>query len=120
MFRETMWFKKGELDAQAAQAAAEEHARTGRVTVDKSDLLPIDERYKDDGSLSRTDKELYSLRTGATVSTAAVRADSHPGASHRVSEDALIGEMKGGRNRIIAIIAVAVVAVILLILLVAR
>ena len=121
-FRETMWFKKGDLDAQAAQAAAEEHARTGKITSDKSDLLPIDERYKDDGSLSRTDKELYSLRTGATVSTAAVRApsESAAGASIKVSEDALIGEMKGGRNRIFAIIAVVVVALVLLIALLAR
>jgi len=120
-FRETMWFKKGELDAQAAQAAAEEHARTGKVTLDKSDLLPIDERYKDDGSLSRTDKELYSLRTGATTSHTALRAaDDQPATSSKVSEDALIDEMKGGRNRIVAIIAVAVVAVLLLILLIAR
>jgi eukaryotic-like serine/threonine-protein kinase len=118
-FRETMWFKKGELDAQAAEAAAAEHARTGKIVTDKSDLLPIDERYKDDGSLSRTDKELYSLRTGATVSTAAV-SEPAPGASIKVSEDALIGEMKGGRNRIFAIIAVAVVALVLLIVLLAR
>jgi eukaryotic-like serine/threonine-protein kinase len=120
-FRETMWFKKGELDAQAAQAAAEEHARTGKITSDKSDLLPIDERYKDDGSLSRTDKELYSLRTGATTSHPALRAAADPvGVSQRVSEDALIDEMKSGRNRVFAIIAIVVVAVVLLIWLIAR
>lgn len=120
-FRETMWFKKGELDSQAAQAAAEEHARTGKVTSDKADQLPIDERYKDDGSLSRTDKELYSLRTGATQATPALRAPSHPaGVSNKVSEDALIGEMKSGRSKVFAIIAVALVAIVLLIILVAR
>src|SRR5258708_5163474 len=43
-FRETMWFKKGELDAQAAQAAAEEQATTGNDAVsDRADSLPIDE-----------------------------------------------------------------------------
>ena len=33
-----MWFKKGDLDAQAAQAAAEERAKTGKeVATDKAD-----------------------------------------------------------------------------------
>jgi serine/threonine-protein kinase len=119
-FRETMWFKKGELDSQAAQAAAEEHALTGKHASDKVDQLPIDERYKDDGSLSRTDKELYSLRTGGTLTTGAVRDSASHSSTTKVSEDALIGEMKGGRNKVFAIIAVAVVAVVLLILLIAR
>ncbi|HEU4731849.1 MAG TPA: serine/threonine-protein kinase [Kofleriaceae bacterium] len=120
-FRETMWFKKGELDAEAAQAAADEHARTGKLTTDKADLLPIDERYKDDGTLSRSDKEKYSLRTGATVATAALRdSGGPPGASGKVSEDALIGEMKRGRNKIFAILAVAVVVLVLIVLLIAR
>ena len=117
-FRETMWFKKGELDAQAAQAAAEEHAKTGKLaTADRADLLPIDVRYDDDGSLSRSDKEKYSLKTGATAMTAAVR---DPGMSGRVSEDALIGEMKGGRNLVFAVIAIGLAAVALIVFLIAR
>src|SRR5690606_8264760 len=57
-FRETMWFKKGDLDAQAALAAAEERARTGKdVASDKADSKPIDERYNDDGTITRGDKE---------------------------------------------------------------
>lgn len=121
-FRETMWFKKGELDAQAAQAAAEERAKTGKdASADKADSLPIDERYKDDGSLSRSDKEKYSLRTGATMMTTAIRdSGGHTGTSSKVSEDALIDEMKGGRNKIFALIAVGVVAIVLIILLVVR
>ena len=108
-FRETLWFKKGELDAQAAELAAEERAKTGKdVATDKADSLPIDERYKDDGSVSRSDKEKYSLRTGATTMTAAVR---EPGASlsNKVSEDALIGEMKRGRNKVLAFIALGII-----------
>ena len=99
-FRETMWFKKGDLDAQAAQAAAEERARTGKdVATDKADSLPIDERYKDDGSITRGDKEKYSLRTGATQMMAAVDAIARRQPSGtKVSEDALIGEMKKGRS----------------------
>ena len=60
-FRETMWFKKGELDAQAAENAAASARSTGKdVATDKADSLPIDERYKDDGSISRGDKEKYA------------------------------------------------------------
>ncbi|HEX7700143.1 MAG TPA: hypothetical protein VF403_05465, partial [Kofleriaceae bacterium] len=123
-FRETMWFKKGDLDTQAAVAAAEERARTGKdVAADKADSLPMDERYKDDGSISRGDKEKYSLRTGATQMMAALRAgEAPPGASgsHKVSEDALIGEMKGGRSKVLIAIVIGVVALVLLIVLVAR
>jgi len=129
-FRETMWFKKGELDAQAAQAAAEEHARTGKVTSDKADQLPLDERYKDDGSLSHSDKDKYSLRTGATQSSKAIRdSGSHagsgtsaaPGAKvSKVSEDELIGEMKGGRNKVIAILAVALAVLAVIVFLIVR
>ena len=118
-FRDTMWFKKGELDSQAAQAAADEHARTGNVTSDRADHLPIDERYKDDGSLSHTDKQLYSLRTGATQSTTALREATQSG-TDKVSEDALIDEMKGGRRRLFAIIAVALAVVAVLVFLIAR
>jgi eukaryotic-like serine/threonine-protein kinase len=121
-FRETMWFKKGELDAQAAQAAAEEHAVTGNeVATDKADSLPIDERYKDDGTLSRSDKEKYSLRTGGTMMTAAMRdSGSNAAMSNKISEDALIGEMKGGRNLVIALLAIGLVVVGLIIFVIVR
>ena len=113
-FRETMWFKKGELDAQAAQAAADERAKTGKdVSADKADSMPIDERYKDDGSITRGDKEKYSLRTGATQMMSSVKDPSEAGASMaKVSEDALIGEMKGGRTWIVFAIIGALLAVI--------
>jgi hypothetical protein len=112
-FRETLWFKKGELDAQAAEAAAEARARTGKDGgPDKTDLLPIDERYRDDGSLSRTDKDKYSLRTGATMNHKALREPT----SARIkgsSDDALIGELKSGRNAILIVIAVGLVAIVI-------
>jgi len=114
-FRETMWFKKGDLDAQAAQKAAEEG---GKDAVDKADSLPIDERYKDDGTISRGDKERYSLRTGATQMMAALK-DRGTGGSSKISEDALIGEMKGGRSWILLAIVGGVIAIFVIILLVA-
>ena len=122
-FRETMWFKKGDLDAQAAVAAAEEHQRTGKeVATDKADSLPIDERYKDDGSITHGDKDKYSLRTGATMMMASVK-EPGPGQSMtggKVSEGDLIGEMKGGRSWVIALIIVAVLGVGFLLFMVAR
>jgi hypothetical protein len=118
-FRETMWFKKGDLDAQAAVAAAEERARTGKdVGGEKADSLPMDERYKDDGSISRGDKDKYSLRTGATQMMSAVNPASSM--SGKVSEDALIGEMKKGRSTIFILIGLGVVGLALLIFLLAR
>jgi len=105
-FRETMWFKKGELDVAAAEEAA---AAGDAAAAGKADLLPIEERYTDDGSITRGDAEKYSLKTGATSMMPAMR-DTSPSAS--VSERELVGEMKGGRNVVIAVIVVAIIIAI--------
>lgn len=93
-----MWFKKGDLDAQAAVAAAEERARTGKdADKDKADSKAMDERYNDDGTLSRQDAEKYSLRTGATQMMPSIKEGQSKmsGSIGKVSEEELIGEMKG-------------------------
>jgi hypothetical protein len=118
-FRETLWFKKGELDAAAAQVAAEERAK-GKDVADKADALPIDERYKDDGTISRTDKEKYSLKSGHTQAMPAYKAQPKASLSTKVSEDALVSEMKGGRMPIIIAIVVGVIAIIGIVALIAR
>jgi serine/threonine protein kinase len=118
-FRETLWFKKGELDAQAAQAAAEARARTGKDGgPDKVDSLPIDERYRDDGSLSRTDKHRYSLRTGLTTRQNVFRDPT--GNPIKGADDTLIGELKSGRNWIVAAIAAGLVIVAIAVFLIMR
>lgn len=105
-FRETMWFKKGDLDA----AAAEEAARSGDgAAQDKADSLPMEDRYKDDGTISSSDADRYSLRTGQTSSMPVMR--DAPSAASSVSERDLIGELKGGRKKIFFIIGAAVVVV---------
>jgi len=105
-FRETMWFKKGDLDA----AAAEEAARSGDgAAQDKADSLPMEDRYKDDGTISSSDADRYSLRTGQTSSMPVMR--DAPSAGSSVSERDLIGELKGGRKKIFFIIGAAVVVV---------
>jgi eukaryotic-like serine/threonine-protein kinase len=120
-FRDTLWFKKGELDAQAAQAAAEERAVGNDLAHDKADMLPIDERYKDDGTVSRSDKEKYSLRTGKTAAITVMRDPAVSASmSSKVSEDALIDEMKGGRNVVFAIIGIGVIVVALIIFLLVK
>ncbi len=87
-----MWFKKGELDAQAAQAAADERARTGKDTgANAADSRPMDERYNDDfaSDHARGDKEKRFLRTGSTMMMKSKR-DARNGASasvRKVSED---------------------------------
>ncbi|MCX5742911.1 MAG: hypothetical protein NT062_10490, partial [Proteobacteria bacterium] len=125
-FRETMWFKKGDLDSAAAVAAEEERTRTGKddaANPGAADTLPIDERYKDDGSISRDDKDKYSLRTGATTMMASIKDPTAPSASMsnaKVSEGDLIGEMKGGRTWVVALILAGVVGVGVLIFFIAR
>jgi hypothetical protein len=108
-FRETMWFKKGELDEAAAAAAEGDEAKT------RVDELPIEDRYKDDGTLTTADAERLTLRTGATSAMPAVpRAEVVPG--ERMGEDDLVSELKAGRTRIFLIaLTVAVVAAMLLV-----
>ena len=111
-FRETMWFKKGELDEAAAAAAAA--AQEGELALDRADALPIEDRYKDDGTLSRQDAERLSLRTGATSMMQAQR-DPHAAAVHGrrgkgLSEDDLVDEMKRGRGLLIFVVLLVLVA----------
>lgn len=97
-FRETMWFKKGDLDAVAAEEAAVA-AQQGKVVADKADEIPIEDRYGDDGTLSSGDQHRYSLKTGHTQHMPAIQETAGPVGD--VSEDELIGEMKSGRMAMI-------------------
>jgi hypothetical protein len=112
-FRETMWFKKGELDEAAAAAAAA--MKEGELALDKADALPIEDRYKDDGTLGRQDVERLSLRTGATHMMQAVRDPNAAVVEGRrgkgLSEDDLVGEMKSGRGLLILVILLVLAAI---------
>jgi hypothetical protein len=112
-FRETMWFKKGELDAQAASEAVVAQQQ-GAIVSDKADQLPLEDRYEDDGTLSTQDQHSFSLRTGHTQAMPAMKDErAHaPSAGDSVSAEDLIGEMKGGRGAIIAAVVVGLVVVI--------
>jgi len=56
-FRETLWFKKGEVEAHVAS----KNAASSSPQVATGDL-PVEDRYQDDGSLSRQDESKYSLK----------------------------------------------------------
>jgi serine/threonine-protein kinase len=116
-FRETMWFKKGELDEAAARAAAQAKPEAG-VSA-KADEMEMDERYSDDGSITQQDQERLSLRTGATMMMDSVNP-GQPAPRGQVSEDYLVSEMTEGRNKILLILGVAVVVVGLALFLIIR
>lgn len=115
-FRETLWFKKGELDAQAAQTAQAAQAseggkdgKDGKQVRDKADSMPIEKRYQDDGSVSKDDKQKYSLKTGATDVMPRAKDVAKSSVSGKVSNEELIGEMKQGRNKILLLIGLGAV-----------
>ena len=114
-FRETLWFKKGDLDAAAAEEAARSQDPTQQ---DKADSMPMEERYSDDGTITRSDAERYSLKTGQTSQMPVFPAGQLAGAS--VSEQDLVGEMKSGRKIIFILIGVGVLVLIGVIALFAR
>jgi hypothetical protein len=100
-FRETLWFKKGELDpATAAAAEQESGGQPGEG---------VEDRYEDDGSLTSGDREKFSLKTGGTHS---MPAFGRTAAREDVSSKELINEMKAGRRKIIALIAIGVLLLI--------
>jgi hypothetical protein len=96
-FRETMWFKKGELDEAAAQAAAvaQQASPDAMPVSDKADEMPMEDRYKDDGTISAKDRERLSLRTGQTQMMQAMKepGKKKPGG---VSEEELVSELRSG------------------------
>ena len=61
-FRETLWFKKGELDIQAAQDPD---------GLGAADLLPVEDRYADDGTLAPADTAAFGVQTALTAGPSA-------------------------------------------------
>ncbi len=96
-FRETLWFKKGDMDVRAAEHAAEVPEEQ---LSDKSDTLPIEDRYEDDGSVSRADSVVYGLHTGATQWLKPVGRPSGD-----LEADVLVREMKRQRRVYLALMA---------------
>jgi hypothetical protein len=90
-----MWFKRGDLDVNAnpEPSQGEELA--------EADLLPIEDRYLDDGQLRPEDSLAYGLHTGRTQAIMPRPVPDNLG----VDEAILIGEMKRGRRLYLALLA---------------
>ena len=89
-FRETLWFKKGELDAEQAQLAAD---GDDELRPDTVDILPIEDRYR--GAVHESDTSQFGVHTGTTQAVGIERAGG--AGAGAVSEADLVAEMNGRR-----------------------
>jgi eukaryotic-like serine/threonine-protein kinase len=118
-FRETLWFKKGDVDQMVAEAKAK---MAGKMTPGEGsealpeDVRPIEDRYVDDGTVTTEDRKKFSLRTGGTATQLPAVGASLPG--EKMSEHEVIDEIAGSRRTKILVVS-AVVAVALIAVLVA-
>jgi len=108
-FRDTLWFKKGAQDAQARDEAV---AAGDDLAPSAVDLLPIEDRYDDDGSIRPSDSTVFSVRTGRTEYMP--RLDTQ--GDHAVDELALVSELKRGRIKVIAAMGGAAVLITALVM----
>ena len=119
-FRETLWFKKGDVEHMIAEARAKMSA--GRhpdqeIVPLGEEIKPVEDRYIDDGSLSPEDRKKFSLRTGGTAAQVpTVKSAAVPG--ERMSEHDVIREVSSSRRIVViavaAIVVAAIVAVVLM------
>jgi hypothetical protein len=98
-FRETLWFKKGDLDVKAAEDPE---------GLGAADLLPVEDRYNDDGSLGTADTSSFGVHSGQTQSLETMKATTQLEPVGEVPVQ-LISEMKRGRLPVLAAIGGALV-----------
>jgi serine/threonine-protein kinase len=132
-FRETLWFKKGDVDQMVADARAKVQAMVDAknaaaapeavvapaadvsippTTISPDDPNALAERYTDDGTLTVADHKKFSLgSTGRSGRVAAARGEGVPG--ERMSDDEVLDEIGGGKR--LAIIGISVAVVVALI-----
>ncbi|HUS63707.1 MAG TPA: hypothetical protein VMZ28_04150 [Kofleriaceae bacterium] len=88
-FRETLWFKKGELDAEQAQLAAD---GDDDLRPDAVDSLPVEDRYC--GPVHSSDTSHFGVHSGTTQAVGMERKAADEG---EVSESELVAELKQRR-----------------------
>ncbi|MDX2022174.1 MAG: serine/threonine-protein kinase [Deltaproteobacteria bacterium] len=113
-FRETLWFKKGDVEQMVADAKAKVAAAGGAPEKLEApeDIRPIEDRYVDDGSVSTDDRKKFSLRTGGTATALPTVGKFVPG--EKMSEEEMAGELAPGRKMGVIIgVGVAVVIAVL-------
>jgi len=124
-FRETLWFKKGDVEHMIAEARAKmanqgAKAAEPEVSPLEDEVKPVEDRYVDDGSVTSEDRKKFSLRTGGTATAMpTARPAQVPGES--MTEHDVIREVSGSRRAIvIAVAAIVVVAVVAAVLMMMR
>ena len=120
-FRETLWFKTGDVEQMVAEAKAKAAAigvapDKEVVAVANEDIRPIEDRYVDDGSVTTDDRKRFSLRTGGTATSIPTVGRALPG--DKMSEEDIVGELAPGRKvgvmiGVVVAVVVAIVAVLM-------
>ncbi|HEX7507934.1 MAG TPA: serine/threonine-protein kinase [Polyangia bacterium] len=116
-FRETLWFKQGDVEQMVADAKAKlqatgKAAAEGSATADDARLL--EDRYVDDGSVTVEDRKKFSLRTGGTSTAVPTVGPEVPG--EKMDEREIVGEISGGRRTLILVIAAVVVLALVVVI----
>ncbi|MDB4981678.1 MAG: serine/threonine protein kinase, partial [Myxococcales bacterium] len=117
-FRETLWFKKGDVEQMVAEAKAKAAAAVAKgkaapVAAEElpvEDAKPLEDRYKDDGSVTVEDRKKFSLRSGSTQTAMPTVGGVIPG--ERMSDDEMINEIGSGKKIVIIAVAIAVLIAI--------
>jgi len=116
-FRETLWFKQGDVDQMVADAKAKMQAAgkaTAEAPIAAEDARPLEDRYVDDGSVTVEDRRKFSLRTGGTSTSIPTAGSEVPG--EKMDEREIVGEISGGRRTLILVIAGVVVLALVVVI----
>jgi hypothetical protein len=116
-FRETLWFKQGDVEQLVADAKAKMQAAgkgTGETPVLSEDARPLEDRYADDGSVTVEDRKKFSLRTGGTATALPTAGAELPG--DKMDEDEMVGEISSGRRTVILIVAAVVILALIVVI----
>jgi hypothetical protein len=107
-FRETLWFKKGDVEHMIAEARAKIANPDGKPPEAPSpeEVLPIEDRYVDDGTVTAEDRKKFSLRAGQTAASMPTVKAKVPGES--MSDADVIREVSTGSRKVVVLLVVAV------------
>ena len=115
-FRETLWFKKGDVEHMIAEARAKMAAQGAKPVEGELPLeeaKPIEDRYKDDGTVTSEDRKKFSLRTGGIATGSSLPAVKAQVPGEAMTEKDVIAEVSGSRRTtVLAVAAIVVLAVV--------
>jgi eukaryotic-like serine/threonine-protein kinase len=116
-FRETLWFKHGDVEQMVADAKAKLQA-AGKPAAEAAalpeDTRPLEDRYVDDGSVTVEDRKKFSLRTGGTATAMPVAGPAVPG--EKMDESEMVEEISSGRRTMILVIAAVVILALIVVI----